>query len=233
MNLKPSQAEQNSVIVVQNSHIDELLFIKRGIISIEYNYLSYIIKISRLRHGEHFGEVNMLLHKKCPFDLVVKSKKAELLSLSKASLIELGNEFPDLFKRLTEKALINYSLFKTKKKKGIKNVKLKLKKLKLHTICSINRQNQQNKDLLICDKTGLRDRTLLRYGLNRSIIPIQEESSNEYDNDSTDHKFSQVILSKESKSFLRKQLSNPNVRVTKLSSFSYDSPKRKFLRPKL
>ena len=112
-------------------------------------------------------------------------------------------------------------------------IRINDKKLKLHTICSINRQNQQNKDLLICDKTGLRDRTLLRYGLNRSIIPIQEESSNEYDNDSTDHKFSQVILSKESKSFLRKQLSNPNVRVTKLSSFSYDSPKRKFLRPKL
>lgn len=73
----------------------------------------------------------------------------------------------------------------------------------------------------------------MRYGLNRSILPIKEESSNEYDNDSTEHKLSQVILSKESKSFLKKQLSNLNVRVTKLSSFSYDSPKRKFLRPKL
>ena len=244
MNLKPIQAEMNNILIQMNTLVDDLILIKRGILSIEYQYNGYIIKISKLRRGEHFGEVNMLLHKRCPFDIVVKSKKADLYLLNKTSLIELGNEFPDLFDKLKKKSLINYSLFKSKLKKEIEEVKIKMRCVKTHTICSPTRTGKNP----ISEISGIGVEHFYHNQFynnvnhyNCILVDAIEEESDEMsskqsegksEDKSEDISESRLVLSPNKSSNQCRRSDNYHLSVTKITSKSIGSPVLSSLGPK-
>lgn len=122
-NLKPLFAERGTLLVKANDIIDELIFVKRGRIELEYYYGQQIIKISKIFRGEHFGEINMIMNKRSNFDIVVKSKAAELLLLNKQILIEICNEFPHFFHHIKQISLFNYNLFAAKLNRKIDQIK--------------------------------------------------------------------------------------------------------------
>ena len=233
MNLKPIQAEMNNILIGMNTLVDDLILIKRGILGIEYQYKGAIIKISKLRRGEHFGEVNMLLHKKCPFDIIVKTKKADLYYLNKTALIELGNEFPDIFEKLKKKSLINYSLFKQKLKKEIAEVDLKLINLRTHTICTLSR-NGSNKKTFAQDNDDIynygdysNDEEGYNYVFPQQIETIQEESDDDNDSNSKEEKNNPPVIIKQEPQVKATTIKNLNLRASKISSLSYDPHRSK------
>ena len=84
----------------------------------ESNY--QFLNISNMFKNEHYGEVFIIFKKPSPLFLRVRSKKANLLLLSKKSILHLSNNFNNIWKRIFKKSLRN---MKALRKKTIETVK--------------------------------------------------------------------------------------------------------------
>ena len=122
INFKPLKASFGDIIIKENDDIDELIFVIKGKISIECIYKNKIIKISEINNGENFGEINLFLNQKSSYDLIVKSRVAECVLLSKEILFEIANEFSDIFNNKIRISMINFTLFERKLKKKRKEI---------------------------------------------------------------------------------------------------------------
>jgi hypothetical protein len=67
--------------------------------------------------NEHFGELYMLLDKPCPLSLRVKSKKVDLFLLRKKDASNIRKDYPNIWKRIDDKALHNMKSIKSLTKK--------------------------------------------------------------------------------------------------------------------
>lgn len=117
MNLKEMTCLKADILIKEHRYVDELILVKRGRLSIECLYHGKLIRISQILRGEHYGEVNMLLNKRSLFDIVVKTKVAQIYVLQKSVLIEIVSDSSDIFKEKEQKAIINMNLFKSKLRK--------------------------------------------------------------------------------------------------------------------
>ena len=122
INFKPLKASFGDIIIKENDDIDELIFVIKGKSSIECIYKNKIIKISEINNGENFGEINLFLNQKSSYDLIVKSRVAECVLLSKEILFEIANEFSDIFNNKIRISMINFTLFERKLKKKRKEI---------------------------------------------------------------------------------------------------------------
>ena len=84
----------------------------------ESNY--QFLNISNIFKNEHYGEVFIIFKKPSPLFLRVRSKKANLLLLSKKSILHLSSNFNNIWKRIFKKSLKN---MKALRKKTIETVK--------------------------------------------------------------------------------------------------------------
>ncbi len=127
VNFKPLKASFGDIIIKENDDIDELIFVIKGKISIECIYKNKVIKISEINNGENFGEINLFLNQKSSYDLVVKSRVAECVLLSKEILFDIANEFSDIFNNKIRISMINFTLFERKLKKKRKEIDKELR----------------------------------------------------------------------------------------------------------
>jgi len=67
--------------------------------------------------NEHFGELYMLLNKPSPLSLRVKSKKADLYLLRKKDASSIRKDYPNIWKRINDKAMHNMKSIKSLTKK--------------------------------------------------------------------------------------------------------------------
>ena len=67
-----------------------------------------------MHKNEDFGSIFMFMNKRCPFTVRVKSRKAEMFILKKNDVLQLAEEYQNIWRRLNKKALKNM--------KGIKNM---------------------------------------------------------------------------------------------------------------
>ena len=125
LNFHPFKANQGEYLIKKDKYFDDIYFISDGRISIECTYRERIIKISELTKGENFGEINLLLNKKSEFDLVVKSKIAEILFLNKETLIEVAADYNDIFNEKQKISILNLTLFERKLKRKKKKLIMK------------------------------------------------------------------------------------------------------------
>ena len=151
VNLKPLKAAFGDIIIKEDEFIDELIFVIKGKISVECFYKNKVIKISEINSGEHFGEINMFLNKKSSFDLVVKSRTAECVILSKDILFEITNEYSDILTNIQTVSMINYTLFEKKLKKRKKEIDNQLKinnKKEIKKIVKFKKKKCKNIDII-------------------------------------------------------------------------------------
>ena len=130
LNFHPFKANQGDYLIKEDKYFDDIYFISDGRISIECTYRERIIKISELTKGENFGEINLLLNKKSEFDLVVKSKIAEILFLNKEVLIEVAADYNDIFNEKQKISILNLTLFERKLKRKKKEINNEINKRK-------------------------------------------------------------------------------------------------------
>ena len=69
--------------------------------------------------NEHFGELYMLLNKPCPLSLRVKSKKVDLFLLRKKDASSIRKDYPNIWKRIDDKAMHNMKSIKALTKKVV------------------------------------------------------------------------------------------------------------------
>jgi hypothetical protein len=69
--------------------------------------------------NEHFGELYMFLNKPCPLSLRVKSKKVDLYLLRKKDASNIRKDYPNIWKRIDDKAMHNMKSIKSLTKRII------------------------------------------------------------------------------------------------------------------
>ena len=69
--------------------------------------------------NEHFGEIYMFLNNPCPLSLRVKSKKVDLYLLRKKDAISIRKDYPNIWKRIDDKAMHNMKSIKSLTKRII------------------------------------------------------------------------------------------------------------------
>ena len=83
----------------------------------DYNDNIEDINIIQLRAKEHFGDALMFLNERCPLNVRIRSKTAELLILRKMEAIEIYSIYPNIWKRINKKSLYNMEQIYIKIKK--------------------------------------------------------------------------------------------------------------------
>ena len=77
------------------------------------------LRILDILKNEHFGELYMLLNKPSPLSLRVKSKKVDLFLLRKKDAINIRKDYPNIWKRIDDKAMYNMKSIKSLTKKVV------------------------------------------------------------------------------------------------------------------
>ena len=106
--LKEINFIKKEYIVQTNDLLEEMYFIKNGVIEFQKNYLGRgVIKILKMRQNEHFGEIYMAMGIHIPFDIISISKYVELFFLKKSDFVTLYEDFPDIIGKILDSSLQN------------------------------------------------------------------------------------------------------------------------------
>ena len=84
----------------------------------EHGNLQFLHILDVLKN-ENFGELYMFLNKPCPLSLRVKSKKVDLFLLRKKDALNIRKDYPNIWKRINDKAMHNMKSIKALTKKVI------------------------------------------------------------------------------------------------------------------
>lgn len=136
ISFKPVKSIKNEILVKEGDYIEEIIFVKKGVLSLEVklslsehhkkikggtdeklyiiNQLEIIkkeelqkLKIIELRRNEHFGDISIFLKEKSPLSVRTRTKYAELFLMKKADLMNLTEEYPDIFEEIYTKSSFN------------------------------------------------------------------------------------------------------------------------------
>ena len=119
--IKKQTKDLGDVSYMHESHIEEE--IGKCDLNVEgedFDIGSYqFLHIIDILKNEHFGELHMLLNKPCPLSLRVKSKKVDLYLLRKKDAISIRKDYPNIWKRIDDKAMHNMKSIKSLTKRVI------------------------------------------------------------------------------------------------------------------
>ena len=141
--MRPIRVARKEKLFDENEIVEEMFFVRRGIISLcmgsEFDY----VKIMEIRKNEHFGDIFCLSNQRTPYLLKVSSIYADLLIIRKHDLWLISEEFPESFAQIFNISRYNHYVMlelTEMKKKKIMEVK-KIEKSK-------NLQIDENRSLL-------------------------------------------------------------------------------------
>jgi CRP-like cAMP-binding protein len=105
--MKQFKVRKDYMLINEGDYIEELLFVKRGVISINKPFQGYNLTIVKIKSSEHYGDIEMLMNKKSEFNIRVKSHIAELYLLKKTNLFEICSDYPDVFDIIAQRSSYN------------------------------------------------------------------------------------------------------------------------------
>ena len=110
------------------------------------------INIIEIRNKEHFGDALMFLNERCPLNVIIRTKTAELLILKKVEAIEIYSIYPNIWKRINKKSLYNMEQIYLKTKRTLIEItnryNIKLCKKNINKQKSIINKKQNNNNIL-------------------------------------------------------------------------------------
>ena len=105
--LKPGLAYKNDILIGENQIVQETIFNKEGVMSLEVNYRGICTSIISIRRNEHFGDSLMMLHKPSPVLARVKSTILSIFLLRKFDFIYILIDYPTIFEKIFLKGTKN------------------------------------------------------------------------------------------------------------------------------
>lgn len=132
--LKSMQLKKDELLIEQGEYFEELIIIKRGMLSIEKIHRGNVIKLINLHRGEHFGEMFMILNEKSAYRLRVRSKRAQIYMMKKIDMIKISDEFPEIFKKIYRETTYNMLVLNTLTENVIVDLDVEIdKEIKINT----------------------------------------------------------------------------------------------------
>lgn len=193
--LKPIRTMKKERLITEGEFLLEVFFIKRGVISIMLTEVYLDKKLIDLRKNEYFGDILVETNERCPFNIKVSSKIADLFTLKKEDYNEIKEEFPE---QLTESLIISYynyqsllDLAQMKKKKISEEINKWKNEDDLSMISDID-NNQSQLPHQKSDK-GNKAKSIRSYHNNSSAKMNKEETNSIHKNDSSLHLNHQTI----------------------------------------
>jgi len=121
-------------IITEGEFLEEVIFVRRGHLTIHLgsNYNEH--KLMEIRKNEHFGDILVLSNLRSPVTIKVASKICDLLIIKKQDLLEIAADFPESIEEIFLVSSFNYSslieiIEAQKLKLDAENQKLKERKL--------------------------------------------------------------------------------------------------------
>ena len=150
--LKEINFIKKEYIVQTNDLLEEMYFIKNGVIEFQKNDLSRgVIKILKMRQNEHFGEIYMTMGIYIPFDIISISEYVELFFLKKSDFIRLYEDFPEIISKILNLSLENTFRIEKRAKmlfeKNEKEIELEIYKDYHKNKCDNLFEHEKNKNL--------------------------------------------------------------------------------------
>ena len=133
-----------------------------------YNYISILV----IRECEHYGIIERYLNQRSYVRVKVKTKKAELLFLDKNDIDNLAESYPQIWKKINKKSLVNSQRMK----------KLIIKSIKLHYLSNGIKINSLNESELnnLAEEEEVEEEEDIEY--------TEEEEEDDDDDDEGDYK---------------------------------------------
>ena len=111
--LRPVSAFKHEELIKKGDFVEEIIFVRRGGLSLQTEYRDIIIKLINIGRFEHFGEVFLFKNQRSPLTVVVKSNNCELYLLRKIDLIKIAADFQEIFEEIFKNS--DYNMRKIKK----------------------------------------------------------------------------------------------------------------------
>jgi hypothetical protein len=105
--MKPAIGYKSEILIEENQIVEETIFIKQGVLSLDVCYKNINLSVICIRRNEHFGDSLMMLHKPSPVAARVKSKFIEIYLLRKFDFIFILFDYPIIFDTIFEKGTRN------------------------------------------------------------------------------------------------------------------------------
>jgi len=139
--LRPLKALKKEIIIDEFDFVEEVLFVKTGVLSICLGCRFNEEKIMYINKKEHFGDIMLISKQKSQFIVKVSSKIAELFTIKKLDFEEILNSHMTICKKILTVSSYNY----TKMLELMYNKMERLKKVK-DTEEQIGVTNKDHKD---------------------------------------------------------------------------------------
>lgn len=147
--MKPLRMNLKEYIITEGEFLEEVIFVRRGHLTIHLgkNYNEH--KLMEIRKNEHFGDILVLSNLRSPVTIKVGSKLCDLLIIKKQDLLEIAADYPESIEEIFLVSSFNYSslieLIEAKKRKlDNENEKLKSRKLEFLNYLKSKQSNNQN-----------------------------------------------------------------------------------------
>lgn len=144
--MKPLRMHLKEYIITEGEFLEEVIFVRRGHLTIHLgkNYNEH--KIMEIRKNEHFGDILVLSNLRSPVTIKVGTKICDLLIIKKQDLLEIAADFPESIEEIFLVSSFNYSslmeLIDLKKKKfDTENEKIKNRKLEFLNFLTLKNSN--------------------------------------------------------------------------------------------
>jgi hypothetical protein len=160
--LKPIRMLKKEYIISEGHHMEEVVFVRKGILSIHLSAKYNDYHIMNISMNEHFGDILAMSNQRSPVTIKVYSKTAEILLLKREDLIDISKEFPDSLEEIFIVSSYNFSaLLET----------IEFKKNQVREKNKILKQNSLNNNKF---KQTEFDRTITRSSPTASRIETEE-----------------------------------------------------------
>ena len=108
LKMRPLKVYKNEYIYKENEKVEEMFFVKHGMLSVETNSDFNNMHLFNLRKNDHYGIVNVLNNDKNELNIKVRSRTAELFIIKKQDLIKISTKFPKIFSKIFRTSSKNY-----------------------------------------------------------------------------------------------------------------------------
>ena len=209
--------KQKDIILEMGDTIEEMFFITSGSIKLTVNYGNDHLKLLKIYHGTHFGDILMNTYKS-PLTIKCNSKSCKIMVLKKIDFIELKSKYDTIVINMIESSLKINNLITTKLKESEKYYKFNGDLINFEPYFKNYYKNNQEEIDKMLEKESL-DNVIQKKGsiikkiLNYTIFKKSNFKRNSKNFDE-DNELSENIISKKSSLKINKSYSEDSVNLT-------------------
>jgi hypothetical protein len=107
--MKPIRLYRKEYVVVEGQYLEEILFVRKGYLSVHLGVKYNEFKLIDIKRNEHFGDILALSNQRSPVGIKAGSKIVDVLAISKEDFMDISKEFSDAMEDIFLVSSYNFS----------------------------------------------------------------------------------------------------------------------------